>query len=245
MRNLTSEYQDITSAIRAAFLEIGSDCDEFGCFGEDDVRDIPSEAYDGFIPFTNGGLNAMVLQDLALADGGGMRGPREEEIIRPYIESSQNDAAYDFIQCRYELECLRDVVGHDNASSVLFGYFDECETDHAERAAQYPVDMLGEPARPFWDTDTGRLREEYWEFESEYLAKGGEYWLQFRAVYFAPDNSRNLTGKPEVFFYAGVNTDFTYGRDKGLECTFERTYPVARLTPARIEVIARAMLDSL
>lgn len=245
MYNLAAQHSTLTDAIRSAFFDAGTECDPFGIFDADRVQDIETESRDGFIPFTNGGLDAMVMSDLATAWGSGEMGPRESEIIAPFVESAQSDAAHDFIASRDELEHLRANVDYANAGGVLFDYFDALETDHDNRARAYPDgDLFGDKLPAFWSTDAGRLREEFYQFETEYLSEGGEYWLQFRAVFFDTDNSRNITGKPEVYFYAGVNTDFTYGRDKGLVCTFERTYTLDRLTPARVAVIVDAMRGS-
>lgn len=246
MRDITKDYPEVSEAIRTAFFETGSELDEFGIFDADRVTEISASSYPGFIPFTNGGFDAMIMQDLRNSWGSGMMGERETEIITPFIESCQRDAAHEFIMCRDELEHLRDATTYDNADAVLWEYFDNAETEHGNRAAAYPDgDLLGDKLPEFWRTPEGALREEYFEFESEYMSEGGEYWLQFRANFFAADNRRNVTGDDEIYFIAAVNTDFTYGRDSGMQDTFSRTYKAKHLTPARVRVIVEAMRASL
>ena len=63
--------------------------------------------------------------------------------------------------------------------------------------------------------------------------------------YYSADNIRNESGDDEIVFIAGVNTDFEYGRDKGLEVTFEECVPVSLLSKAQVDVIIAEMLDSI
>ena len=252
MRNLTEQYPTLAEACRVALFEnFAEDLDEFGIFEPDRVNPISSEAYSGFIPFTNGGYDAMVMQFLNYHYN---TTGREADIIAPYVESSENDAAAEFVRHRGEdtdgpgpelAKAYRDAelpeYGGKGSSNFVWNWFNEREEQYSDDTQ---ADCVGDkPA--FWSTPVGILREEFSQYSDEWLSEGGGYWLQARCVFFAADNSRNETGSDEIFFYAGVNTDFTYGRDKGLECTFERTYKVSRLTPARIRVIVKAMQSSL
>jgi len=89
------------------------------------------------------------------------------------------------------------------------------------------------------------LAEQLSEYETQYLTEGGAFWYQFRAMYYSADNYRNVSGKDEILFMAGVNLDFEYGRDKGLEITFEENVPVELLTKEKIDSIIDAMVDSI
>lgn len=242
MHNLAADYPEISEVIKTEFFDNGSECDQFGCFEESDVNEIESQSRDGFIAHTNGGFRAMVMQ--LLNQDTSYMGKNETEIIQPYIDSALADCASDFVAHRSE-DFPESVTDADDIPAALWDYFDQCETEHDTKRAQYPVDLLGDTIPPFWNTDAGELREDFYNYESEYMSEGGEYWLTFTAIFYAADHRRNETGKDEIYFFAGVNTDFTYGREKGLQTTFDRTYSIDRLTPNRIKVIVAAMRDSL
>jgi hypothetical protein len=237
MDNLAEKYPEVATAIREAMAEHFSKFDGFGIF--DDARDVaesPSRAYDGFMPFTNGGVDCKVMR--MLDTDGQEAGGREAEIIRPYLDSAQKDAAEAFIDDR---GLRAEWEAHDGPEDVvtwLYKRWADAEDVHDRQS-----DAVGRV--PFWQTAAGKEREAFYDFEREYLAEGGEYWLVGRAHFYARDNHRNKLGPDEVYFYSGVNTDFTYGRDKGTEIVFERSYPLARLTPRRARIIVKAMAEAL
>jgi len=259
MQNLPEKYPEISAAIELSLYEdFAENLDEFGCFEPESVESICSQSYDGFMPYTNGGYRAMVMQTLDMyysAYG------REAEIIQPYIDSSENDAAAEFVNARgqdAEPDTLGQVLaeayeaadlpkyGGDGSANFVYNWFNDREQEYIDLAALYPDgDLLGDKPAQFYNSPAGILQEEFHEFSTEYMQEGGEYWLVANANYFAADNHRNETGQDEVFFFAGVNTDFTYGRDKGLESTWEKTYKLKYLTPDRVRVIIQAMQASI
>ena len=259
MQNLPEKYPEISAAIKLSLYEdFAEDLDEFGCFEPESVESICSQSYDGFMPYTNGGYRAMVMQTLDMYyEAAG----RELEIIQPYVDSSENDAAAEFVKHRGEdtdpntlgqtlaaayREADMPEYGGKGSSEFVYNWFGDREQERADLAAKYPNgDLLGDKLPSFWNTPAGILQEEFHEFSTEYMQEGGEYWLVANANYFAADNRRNETGQDEVFFFAGVNTDFTYGRDKGLESTWEKTYKLKYLTPGRVRVIIKAMQASI
>ena len=239
MQNLAEKYPAVASAIREAMAEHFGELDSLGCFEpKRDVRAVESSAYDGFMPFTNGGADCKVLRMLDCADC--ETSGAEQRIIQPYLDSAQKDAALAFIEDRGLTEEWEAYDGPEDVVTWLYKRWGDAEDVHDAQS-----DAFGRV--PFWETEAGREREAWYEFEHEYLAEGGEYWLVGRAHFYARDNYRNKLGgdRDEVYFYSGVNTDFTYGRDKGTEIVWERSYPLARLTPARVNVIVAAMADAL
>lgn len=246
MENLAEKYPAAAKAIRDAFAERFGEFDTLGIFEPDRaVREVHSQAYDGFIPFTNGGATVSVLRLLGSAEYGDASG-KELEIIQPYAERARADAAKDFIRQRPELsEAWEAYDGPEDVETWLFARWGAAEDLHASQTALGKV--------PFYETPAGKERESFYEFQDEYMNEGGDYYLKGRAHFYAADNYRNSqnkfdgSGSPadEVYFYSAVNTDFTYGRDKYNEICFERTYKLARLTPRRVRVIVEAMAKAL
>lgn len=227
MENLAEKYPEQTQGLRDEFMRFAEEFDEYGIFDEGNIDDIESRSRDGFIPFTNGGVRCMVLSDLRTADGQIGAG-FEEQTLRPYIDSSYNDAAYDFIMAEDELETLREEVSTDDAADKLYTFFSDAETEfNTAEALQISIPGIYRPR--FWETPAGELQEKWHEYLSEYLSEGGEFWYVIGAHYFAPENSRNRSGEDELHIYAGINTDFTYGRDKGLNASYAVDVTVAEL----------------
>ena len=81
------------------------------------------------------------------------------------------------------------------------------------------------------------LAEEFDEYERTWLQEGGEFWYQARVIYYAPDNSRNESGENEAYFMAGLNADFSYGRDSGFLPSWSENVPLKDLTDEKLEEI--------
>jgi len=233
MDDLTKAYPALTESLETAITDIFiEEHDEYGL--EQTPNSVSAVAYDGFIPFTNGGWTSHVMRELRNYYEAGKA---ESGIIEPYHTSSMNDCAEAFIVDNDE---LAEEFEDEEATPLnwLYNRWSDAEAAHEKQLDLYGV-------VPFYDTKVGAEREDFYEFETDYMSEGGDYYLQCNALFYAAGNSRNETGEDEVFIFAGVNTDFTYGRDKGLVSTFERTYKLKRLTPARINVIIKAASDSI
>ena len=96
-----------------------------------------------------------------------------------------------------------------------------------------------------YDNLTYEQKEQYWDYENNWMSEGTSFWLHIKAQFYAADNSRNKSGVDEVLFMAGVNTDFGYGRDSGLQVTYERNLPVSRCTPSVLKDLQYKMVMSL
>ena len=96
-----------------------------------------------------------------------------------------------------------------------------------------------------YDLGHGRLAEMLSENEMEWLVSGGTFWYQFRVLYFAADNARNISGEDELLFMSGTNTDFEYGRDNGLEIAYEKNVMLSELTKEMIDTIITDMVAAI
>lgn len=162
--------------------------------GGECLEEICYESYDGFIPYTNGGFRVMVPLDLMCLFSSGRRTGNEslDSQIEDYIQSSQEEAISEFIS-KHE-ETLVTLFPNRELKRVV-GYHTLCEQGHED------------------------LAEELSEIEYGYLSgHGSEFWLEIRVQYYLPDNCRSDDKtEPEILFMAGINFDFSYGRDCGLD----------------------------
>jgi hypothetical protein len=195
-----------------------------GCV-DTQVNEICHTSYDGFIPFTNGGFDLTVPTDLRSMWGSGS-GPSNEAIdkeLQRVIETSQQDALEQFVQDKRE---------------ELSKFFTDAQLDDPKYDDINYHDL--------YEMDQGQLAEDLsQDYEDLYLSEGGVFFYQMRAMYFAADNCRNESGKDEILFLAGVNMDFEYGRDSGLEVTYEKNIPVGELTIDSVETIIKDMVASI
>jgi len=215
----------LSSHIAEKFQDAMDDLPEnYGGCVDTSVQEICHTSYDGFIPFTNGGFDLTVPTDLYSMYGSGS-GPCNEKIskyLNSVIESSQQDSLEQFVQENKSVfEELFPDADLDNPSYDLINYHD------------------------LYNMDQGNLAEQLSEYENEYLSEGGTFFYQLRAMYYSADNFRNESGDDEIVFIAGVNLDFEYGRDNGLEITYENCVPVELLTIEEIDTIISEMVDSI
>jgi hypothetical protein len=182
---------------------------------------------DGFIPYTDGGFEGIGYASLSYAHGSGSA----PAVIQPYIDQSVKDAEKEW-----------DADNPEHTVAWIYG------TDPEE---QGQGTMFGR------STEREHWREKWYEFEDEWLSEGGTYFYKVRAIFFGVNNSRNQSGEPEVYFMVGINTDFEYGRDtipwlacyggnpKCTEWPWEKTIPVAQITPELVEKITEEATEAL
>ena len=143
-------------------------------------------------------------------------------VVDGVIESSQQDALEQFVQENKSVfEELMPDVDVDNPTYDMVNY------------------------HLLYDKGYGDLAEKLSEYEDSYMSEGGTFFYQLRAMYYSADNMRNESGDDEILFLAGVNLDFEYGRDKGLEVTYEKCVPVKELTIEMIDIIIDEMVESI
>jgi len=194
-----------------------------GCIDKE-VNDIGHTSYDGFIPFTNGGFDLTVPTDLRSTWGSGdyPANKKVREYLEGVVETSQQDALEAFVQ---------------ENKSVFEAMFPDADLDKPT------YDLIN--YHDLYDNDHGDLAERLSEIEDEWLTEGGTFFYQMRAMYFSADNARNESGVDEILFLAGTNLDFEYGRDNGLEVTYENNVPVEGLTTEQIDTIIDEMVESI
>ena len=244
MENLAEKYPEITGALHAAVLtKFVTEIDTYGCADGDSINEISAASYDGFIAHTNGGFRTLVHCDLSSVESEGLS-DFETACLQSYIDSSHNDAATDWLrQGERELQLEFENSESENACDWLYARWYNAEVEFDKRA-DMQADMIG-GVGAFWQTDIAAEREDFQDYDSDYLREGGEFFYEITAIFYAKDHRRNETGADELFIFAGINTDFGYGREKGLETVWEKTYKVNRLTPKRLEVIVAHCQDQI
>ena len=199
-------------------LDEESDYTEYNDTGS--IEEIEYKARDGFFPFTNGGMMLSFRNDLQYILYTG-KGFNEKARIESITENLLNDAKDCFIENNREL------------LNTIYNVKDEEWLNHRE-VTYHDLIEKGEEL----------LAEELSQLESDYLVEC-DFLIEFRAMYFAADNYRNVTGKDEICFMAGINTDFNYFRDKGLNVTFEKDCAVDELNDEKIREIFNNMKQSI
>jgi len=240
MRDLAESYPDITSALHTAIFEkFVEPCDVWGIADENAINKVSAASYDGFIAHTNGGFRTLVHCDLNAVESEGMS-DFETAQLQKYIDSSHEDSAKWFIEAR---DCLNDLFeDSDEGSAIawLYGRWDDAENEYTNNPQ---LEFWTRPQR--WQTDMAHEREDFWEYDSQGMSEGCTFFYEITALFYEKGHRRNITGEDEIFIFAGINTDFEYGRERGLECAVERTYKLARLTAKRLEVIVEHCADKI
>lgn len=185
--------------------ESANNIDEYGIF--EHCEQIEHQGRDGFIPFTDGGVTCMAMTDLMSKWGSGTTYAEPVNgYIDQVIDESLNAALSEFID------------EHQQELSELFKTDDKEKLQKVVHYHSLPDD----------------LAEKLAESENLYLTEGSEFWLVLRATYYAADNYRNVSGEDEIYFLAGINTDYSYGRDAGITETFEKNIPVSQIDPEKL-----------
>lgn len=215
----------LSSHIETKFQDAMDDLPEnYGGCIDTQVQPINHKSYDGFIPFTNGGFDLTVPTDLMSMYGSGS-GPANEIVSKQLdtiIETSQREALEQFVQ---------------ENKSVFEELFPDADLDKPS------YDVIN--YHDLYDMDQGNLAEQLSEYENEYMTEGSTFFYQLRAIYYSADNARNESGEDEILFLAGTNLDFEYGRDKGLEVSYEKCVPLEGLTTEQVDTIINDMVESI
>jgi hypothetical protein len=155
-----------------------------------EVEPVATEAYDGFIPFTDGGFDGVAYGLLSYAHGSGSA----PAPIQAIIDSSLRDAESEFER--------------EHGVTVESLYLQRQEM-WEQWEAQKTLPGLDRPSYP----PEPELLETWYEFQDSWLSEGGTYFYKVRVLFYRPDNYRNNSGDYEVRMFAYLNTDLDYGRD--------------------------------
>lgn len=242
MYDLTKDYPAITSALRDACGEFAERVDRYGCCGADDVHEVSATSYDGFIAHTNGGFRVMIPCTLRDAESEGLT-DFESSVLQGYIDTGHNEVAEQFVTDHYELSELWSIYQDDGGELTALEWFNKRISD-AEELHAVQSDLFGNV--PFWQTEAGKLREAFYEYSDEWMTEGSTFFYELRVLFYQGSHRRNACdGRDQISVFAGINTDFEYGREKGLETAIERDYKLERLTPARVARIVESFADKL
>jgi len=192
---------------------------------EPTLEAVPHESSDGFFPHTNGGVqltSCITLMDIS-SKGVGFVNNEIDNQYNQYLDDSYKIALEIFADDNSEkLLQLFPTINIDKPDNDIINYHDLMSIDEVDLADQLS------------------------EYENNILTdEGSSFFVQASAFYFSADNHRNQSGEDEIYFHAGVNFDFKYGRDSGLKITYERNVKVSELTPELLETILTNIYDSI
>lgn len=204
-------FSEIDALIKQWVNDVAEDVYESGTLR---VSPIENQSRDGFFPYTEGGWNAIIHDDLYSCNGSG----NVPTLLRATLASELKDCAEEWDRQNPEIPYaeLFDSTVEDEGQQPLLGFAASKEAD--------------------------AKREKYYEFENAYMQEGNTFFWKVRVLYYDTDNSRNETGKPEVLFCVGLNDDFEYGRSHvswlaspgkggpGDHWLWEKTVPVEDVT---------------
>lgn len=149
-----------------------------------DIRRVENVGYDGFIPFTEGGVDGIAYGSLEHMYGSGGGPRRMRDILETMFKDVQEAWDREHPETPYAILFMR-----DDPDQLLL-------PEHPPRPEPYETQ-----------------REAFYELEQRYLSEGGTYFYKVRALFYDKGNIRNETGEAEVLFCVGYNDDLEYGRD--------------------------------
>lgn len=247
MYDLTKDYPVVTAALAESISEKFGELDEYGL--ETEPQTISATSYDGFIAHTNGGFRTLIPCTLRDAESRGLTDV-ERDVLQSYIDQSNRDAAEAYIA---DSELAEHWEAYENDSCAdkyadewLYDRWHALESEYnAFNAVQASLFRV-----PTWsDSLAGHQceaqREAFYEVLDRWLAEGGTFFYELTAIYYEKDHRRNVTGADEIYFFVGVNTDFEYGRERGLVTQRETTIKLSRLTPLRVAQVVEALTGIL
>lgn len=201
----------------------------------EEVRNTPC---DGFFPFTDGGFSGVGYGTLSHAHGSGA----VPAAIKPILDSSLKDANAEW-----------DSANPDATVEMIYA---GPEPVALEAAGQLVLPGLIAD-RDDWQRRQHPMLDDYHQHVDGWLEEGGTYFYKVRALFYDVDNSNNVTGKPEAYFFVGINTDLEYGRDNIPWLTYygrpaqqsqwlwEKNVPLVDITEDLIDAMIKEATDAL
>lgn len=186
----TADPLEVAGPLAERFVEgVCANLERFDDVYGTKVEPVETEAYDGFIPYTDGGYDGIAYGLLSYAHGSGFA-PAE---IQAIIDSTLKDAEAAFAE------------EHGVTVEALYQQRADMYAEW-EQPAIPGIEKASYPPEP-------ELLETWHEFEDSWLSEGGTYFYKVRVLFYRPDNYRNDSGDYEVRMFAYLNTDLEYGRD--------------------------------
>lgn len=182
-----------------------------------EVKEIEHESYDGFIPFTDGGYHLTLFSGMGYCIGSGSY----PEKLRPEVER---------LEIMVSKESLENLI--DDHRHLLLSYFDSNAVETIDTDVIHYHSLC--------EKGLAELAESLREAEHSWHGEGSTFAYQCKVMYYSSDNHRNKSGEDEVLFISGVNTDYEYIRDSGLNVYFEKNIKVSDLTE---ELIKDTIID--
>ena len=223
--NISKELNDYLETSIQDIVDDNGVPENYGGCVDTMVQSVAHESYSGFIPFTNGGFDLTLPTDLnsVVSSGAAPTEAVADKIIEDAID--------------YSLEMAFDSFMDEKREELAEIFTPE------EMNAKYSESIISYSELD--ERNQGSLAEELSEYENSCLTEGSTFFYQFRVLFFADDNCRNELGEDELLFMAGTNLDFEYGRDKGLEVSYEKSVPLKGLTTDMVDQIIKDMVASI
>ncbi len=235
---LAPTFVNVVEQVRHWAEEVSDNLTGFDDVYGSNVEEVCNTAYDGFIPFTDGGFNVIAYATMSYAWGSG----NVPTAIQPYLDAALKDAATEWDE------------KHPDATVEMI--YADPEMVALEKEGQLVLPGLI-VERDDWQRRQHPLLEKWQEFETNWMQEGGTYFYKARVLFYDVDNSSNVTGKPEAYFFVGINTDFEYGRDnipwlkyygsnpQQSQWLWEKNVPLDELTDELVGIMIKEATEAL
>lgn len=185
----TVEPLEVASPLAERFVEgVCGNLQRFDDVYDTSVEPVCTEAYDGFIPYTDGGFDGVGRALMSYAYGSGSC----PAVIQDMIDSTLKDAESEFER--------------EHGVSV-----EELYKQRADMFTEWQQPALPGIDKPRCAPEP-ELLEDWHQYQDNWLSEGGTYYYKVKVLFYRPDNYRNKSGDYEVRMFAYLCTD-EYGRD--------------------------------
>jgi hypothetical protein len=150
------------------------------------------------------------------------------------------DGFYPYTNGGFRLLAITDLkvlIGSGSYPEELQSELDRIQENlHSDFADDHPQ-KVGKDNQPL-----EKYIEDFYKYEDVYLTEGCEVGFEVRVIFYRADNHRNVSGKNEILILSGVNTDYGYLRDSGLNVYFEKNLVVSDIDG---DILRDTLIDSI